>query len=99
MDLIASSFLVVMVDTDDTRRTMDNRRRTTSGVWHKLPTGEVKMIMSLYVNFLGFLVLRWLGIRREACRRSDDGIKSLFDNGHIESRWMLVAFQDSLGFL
>ena len=41
MDLIA--FLVVMVDTDDTRRTMDDRRRTTPGVWHKLPTGELKM--------------------------------------------------------
>ena len=50
-------------------------------------------------DFLGFLILRWLGIRRETSRRSDDGIKSLFDDGHIESRWILVAFQDSLGFL
>ena len=31
-----------MVDTDDTRRTMDDVRRTTPGVWHKLPTGELK---------------------------------------------------------
>ena len=30
-----------MVDTDDTRRTTDDRRRTTPWVWHKLPTGEV----------------------------------------------------------
>ena len=39
-----------MVDTDDTRRTTDDSRRTTDdgrrttpGVWHKLPTGELKM--------------------------------------------------------
>ena len=32
-----------MVDTDDTRRTMDDVRRTTPWVWHKLPTGELKM--------------------------------------------------------
>ena len=31
-----------MVDTDDTRRTTDDRRRTTPWVWHKLPTGELK---------------------------------------------------------
>ena len=31
-----------MVDTDDTGQTMDNGRRTTPGVWHKLPTGELK---------------------------------------------------------
>ena len=31
-----------MVDTDDTRRTTDNGRRTTPWVWHKLPTGELK---------------------------------------------------------
>ena len=31
-----------MVDTDDTRRTMDDVRRTTPWVWHKLPTGELK---------------------------------------------------------
>ena len=29
-----------MVDTDDTRRTIHDGRRTTPGVWHKLPTGE-----------------------------------------------------------
>ena len=33
-----------MVDTDDTRRTMDDGRRTTPWVWHKLPTGELKII-------------------------------------------------------
>ena len=32
-----------MVDTDDTRRTTDDGRRTTPWVWHKLPTGELKM--------------------------------------------------------
>ena len=31
-----------MVDTDDTRRTMDDVRQTP-WVWHKLPTGELKM--------------------------------------------------------
>ena len=31
-----------MVDTDDTRRTTDDGRRTTPRVWHKLPTGELK---------------------------------------------------------
>ena len=30
-----------MVDTDDTRRTTDDGRRTTPRVWHKLPTGEL----------------------------------------------------------
>ena len=30
-----------MVDTDDTRWTIHDRRRTTPGVWHKLPTGEL----------------------------------------------------------
>ena len=32
-----------MVDTDDTRRTTDDGRRTTPRVWHKLPTGEPKI--------------------------------------------------------
>ena len=31
-----------MVDTDDTRRTTYDGRRTTPWVWHKLPTGELK---------------------------------------------------------
>ena len=31
-----------MVDTDDTRCTTDDERRTTLLVWHKLPTGELK---------------------------------------------------------
>ena len=30
-----------MVDTDDTRRTIHDGRRTTPRVWHKLPTGEL----------------------------------------------------------
>ena len=33
-----------MVDTDDTRRTTDDGRRTTPQVWHKLPTGEIKSL-------------------------------------------------------
>ena len=37
-----------MVDTDDTRRTMDDVRRTTPGVWHKLPTGE--LIKTEYIS-------------------------------------------------
>ena len=32
-----------MVDTDDTRRTTYDGRRTTPWVWHKLPTGELKI--------------------------------------------------------
>ena len=32
-----------MVDTDDTRCTTDDERQTTPRVWHKLPTGELKM--------------------------------------------------------
>ena len=30
-----------MVDKDDTRRTIDDRRQTTPRVWHKLPTSEL----------------------------------------------------------
>ena len=47
MDLIASLFLVVLVDTDDTRRTTDARQR----VWHRpnLPTGELKMLILLHL--------------------------------------------------
>ena len=33
-----------MVDTDDTRRLADDGLGTTPGVWHKLPTGELKII-------------------------------------------------------
>ena len=32
-----------MVDTDDTQPTMDDRRWTMPRVWHKLPTGELKI--------------------------------------------------------
>ena len=32
-----------MVDTDDTRRTTCDGCRTTPRVWHKLPTGELKL--------------------------------------------------------
>ena len=31
-----------MVDTDETLQTTYNRRRMMPGVWHKLPTGELK---------------------------------------------------------
>ena len=37
-----------MVDTDDTRRTTDDGRRTTPRVWHKLPTGELKMYIDVH---------------------------------------------------
>ena len=33
-----------MVGTDDTQRTTDNERQTTPRVWHKLLTGELKII-------------------------------------------------------
>ena len=33
--------MVVMVDTDDIRR------RTTPGVWHKLPTGELITVIHI----------------------------------------------------
>ena len=36
-----------MVATDDTRLTTDDRRRTTPRVWHKLPTGELKIISQM----------------------------------------------------
>ena len=36
-----------MVDTDDTQHTMDDGRRTTPGVWHKLPRGELKITYHL----------------------------------------------------
>ena len=38
-----------MVDTDDTQCTKDNvnRRQTTPGVWHKLPTSELKIQISV----------------------------------------------------
>ena len=42
MDLISQLFLVVMVDTDDTDD--GQRLRTTPGVWHKRPTGELKTL-------------------------------------------------------
>ena len=32
-----------MVDTDDTLCMTDDGRQTMIGVWHKLPTGELKM--------------------------------------------------------
>ena len=52
MDLITELLLVVMVDTDDTRRTIDDVRRTPDnamGMAYKLPTGELKI---LYQNTL-----------------------------------------------
>ena len=52
MDLLALLFLVVMVDTDDTRRTMDYGRQTTPGVWHELPTGELKKIEATKAFFI-----------------------------------------------
>ena len=39
-----------MVDTDDTRRTSDDGRRTTPRVWHKLPTGELKSDVIIHVK-------------------------------------------------
>ena len=58
-----------MVDTDDTRRTTDDGRRTTDDgrrttprVWHKLPTGELKIKIKAYQvpfqNIYGLLRFR-----------------------------------------
>ena len=44
-----------MVDTDDTRRTTYDGRRTSPQVWHKLPTGELKMKRGAKQNLLIFL--------------------------------------------
>ena len=56
MDLISSLFLVVMVDTDDTPRTIHDGRRTTPRVWHKLPTGELKSNTCAYTVKLEMFV-------------------------------------------
>ena len=54
MNLIASLFLIVMVDTDD-------GRRTTPGVWHKLPTGELKNINTVSFAFSsGIKMILWI---------------------------------------
>ena len=39
-----------MVDTDDKRCTPDDERRTTPQVWHKLPTGELKITNRLQIR-------------------------------------------------
>ena len=41
-----------MVDTDDTRRTIHDGRRTTPRVWHKLPTGELKIYVIPYLTWI-----------------------------------------------
>ena len=41
-----------MVDTDDTRRTIHDRRWTTPGVWHKFPTGELNRAQTILYEFL-----------------------------------------------
>ena len=49
MDLIAELFLVVIVDTDNTRQ-------TRSGVWHKLPTGDLQkseLNVTIKISILG----------------------------------------------
>ena len=40
--------------TDDGRRTTDDGRRTTPGVWHKLPTGELKINNKIILNNILF---------------------------------------------
>ena len=40
-----------MVDTDDTRQTIHDGLRTTPRVWHKLPTGELKITAMMGHNF------------------------------------------------
>ena len=46
-----------MVDTDDTRRTTDDGRRTTPRVWHKLPTGELKNVEIIKRQFITNILL------------------------------------------
>ena len=41
-----------MVDTDERRRTTNDGRWTTPRVWHKLPTGELK-IDTMFVDISG----------------------------------------------
>ena len=43
-----------MVDTDDTRRTTDDGRRTMPRVWHKLQTGELIIITLLKFTLFTF---------------------------------------------
>ena len=59
-----------MVDTDDTRRTMTEGRRTTAQLWHKLPTGELKMGGHTYE---GVERLSWGGCGEGAERQSWGG--------------------------
>ena len=58
-----------MVDTDDTRRTTDvgrrttdDGRRTTPWVWHKLPTGELKIYEAVENCLFLFCSLNWPNI-------------------------------------
>ena len=46
-----------MVDTDDTRRTTEDGRRTTPRVWHKLPTGELTTHFSHFSWFTSLSAL------------------------------------------
>ena len=45
-----------MVDTDDTRRTIHDGRRTTPPVQHKLPTGE--LIIASYDGWGSYISIR-----------------------------------------
>ena len=48
-----------MVDTDDTRRTTYDGRRTTPRVWHKLPTGELKKEFANISVFFNTMPILW----------------------------------------
>ena len=50
MDSIASLFVVVMVNTDDRRRMQTTEDGQCQGVWHKLPTGELKILILSCLN-------------------------------------------------
>ena len=66
-----------MVDTDDTRRTMDDGRRTTPGVWHKLPTGELKnYYYHIYLSILSlFYIQHTTGVREYLSYRTYTQLK------------------------
>ena len=61
-----------MVDTVDTRRTTDDRCRTTPRVWHKLPTCELKTFSSLIHVSTSFMGMNYTQIDSQEPKESID---------------------------
>ena len=57
-----------MVDTDDTRHTTDDERRTTPRVWHKLPTGELKNDCQIFIRHEKTQIM----VKYESCILKED---------------------------